>query len=210
MKKILTTLTFIIKNWYTFWVKLLTIIGNIKVFKTPLYISYDPAEFDYNIRGEMIRDIESKIEPGDIVLRQYRHYLDSFLIPGDYSHSGIYVGDNKVVHAVAEGVKEVDLIDFCQADKICVLRLAHLDANNLKETAVTNAKSFVGSSYDFLFDSDSSDLYCHEMTAKSYKDVDIPTFPVTLFGYTFKFLKPKYLADSFLKNGNFTKVIEYK
>ena len=210
MKKLLTTLIFIVKNWYTWWVTILTALGNIKVFKTPCFICYDPSEFDYKIRGEQIREIEAKIEPGDIVLRQYEHYLDSRLIPGDYSHSGIYVGDNKVVHAVAEGVKEVDLIDFCQADKICVLRLTHLEADSIKANAVTNAKSFIGSEYDFLFDSTSKDLYCHEMTAKSYKDIDIPTFPVTLFGYTFKFLKPKYLADSFLNNSNFTKVIEYK
>lgn len=44
------------------------------------------------------------------------------MIGGDWSHGAIYAGDNKVIHAVAEGVSEVDLIDFCKCDRIAIFR----------------------------------------------------------------------------------------
>ena len=54
------------------------------------------------------------IEPGCLILRGYEYYLDGKFIPSTrgYSHLGIYVGDNKVIHAVSEGVSEVNLIEF--------------------------------------------------------------------------------------------------
>jgi cell wall-associated NlpC family hydrolase len=55
------------------------------------------------------------IWPGDIVLRGYNHYLDGKFIPDPlkYSHGAIYVGDNTLIHAVAEGVSTVNIVDFC-------------------------------------------------------------------------------------------------
>jgi len=41
------------------------------------------------------------IKPGDLILRAYECYLDGLFIPGTYTHTGIYIGDGKVIHAVA-------------------------------------------------------------------------------------------------------------
>lgn len=208
MKKYIIMLIKVLRNWYAYWAKFLTIIGDIKVFKTPCYLIYDPSEFDYCIRGNAIRQIEQIIQPGDIILRKYIHYLDNYLIPGEYSHSGIYIGNNKVVHAIAEGVKEIDIIDFCQTDKICVLRGKDL-ANTTK--IVEKAQKFIGTEYDFLFNSqDDKNVYCHELTARCLESAGykIQKYPATFLGIKFKLLKNNYLADSFLQNDSFEKIIE--
>lgn len=198
-------LIYIARNWYYYWEKVLTIIGNIKVFKTPFFIQYSPEEFDYKVRGEQIEKIMSVLRPGDIVLRRYDHYLDSALIPGDYSHSSVYIGGKKIIHAVAEGVKEIHVIDFCQADGICVMR-----PKCGQRTAVNRVKKWVGKHYDFKFNStDSSEFYCHELSATAYKDfIKIEAITPIFCGMKLKFLKKKFLAESFIENPDFTKVIE--
>ena len=193
------------KNWYKIWEKTLRIIGDIKVFKTPCWVNYNPEEFDYNVRGEDICKIQEVIQPGDIILRSYENYLDSYLIPGKYSHSGVYIGDGKIIHAVAEGVKEIHLIDFCQADGILVLR-----HNADKEKQINRCKKWIGKEYDFKFNStDSTAFYCHELTATSLKDmIDVEAVAPTFMGMKLNFLKAKYLAESFIDNSNFEKIIE--
>ncbi len=198
------TIIKIFTNFYSYWVKILTIIAKVKIFPTPGYIIYDPSEFDYKVRGNSIREISQLLRPGDIVLRGYDHYLDNFMIPGKYSHSGIYIGDNKIIHAIATGVQEVDVIDFFQTDRACVLR-----PNYGIEEAVNFAKSYLGKKYDFKFDTkDSDEFYCHELVAKCYNSLPIQSIPVKFCGISFEFLGTKFLADSFLTNENIKIIIE--
>ena len=195
-------LIFIYKNW----INILTAIGNIKIFNTPFYILYDPREYDYKIRGYQIRHIKSLLKPGDIILRKYDHYLDGFLIPGKYSHSSLYIGNNTIIHAVAEGVKKIDLIDFCQCDGICVLRCKNEDVS---KQAIINAKLNLGKPYDFKFNTnDSSEFYCHELVRTCFKDLNIESYYPSLFNIALKFLDKRYLDKSFLENKNFNKIIE--
>ena len=71
-----------------------------------MWIVYDPEQ--YFITGDHLREIENMIQVGDIVCRGYTSYLDGKFIPGKFSHSGIYVGNHTVIHAVAEGVEKID------------------------------------------------------------------------------------------------------
>lgn len=204
MKKILTISLYILKNWYKWWVQLLTIIGNVKLYTTPCFAIYNPEEYDYSIRGNQIRQICNLAKPGDIILRGYKHYLDGFLIPGKYSHAGIYIGEHTVIHAVAEGVKEIDIVDFLLADRVCVLR-----PNSEQDNAVQYVKEHIGSNYDFKFNSsDSSEFYCFELAAKAYSNLNVLSFDVELYNIPLKFLTPKYTDKSFLNNKNFEKIIE--
>ena len=205
-KTLLTKLLYLYKNWYKYWKKFLTIIGDIKIFKTPMFVIYDNRPFDYNLRGRDIRQMEDLLKPGDIVLRGYDHYLDGYLIPGKYSHSGIYVGDHNIIHAIAEGVCEVDVIDFLQCDRACIMR-----PNKGQKKAIARAKKWIGTEYDFKFNSsDSSAFYCHELCACCYKDtIDVTAFYPNVFGKKeVLWLGKQYLADSFIYNDNFEKIIE--
>jgi len=125
-----------------FWERFLTIFGDIKVYKHPLFLVYDPGS--YLVKGEDIREVIRNVQPGDILVRKYKNYLDGFFIPGYFSHVGLYLGpvseedvdlvtlklckhqfksgDQMVMHALAEGVLIEDLLNFCRTDYLAVLR----------------------------------------------------------------------------------------
>ena len=63
----------------------LTILGDIKMFKFPFFLVYDPSSFA--VKGYHTRLAMEMLKPGDIVLRRYRMYLDGVFIPGKYSHT---------------------------------------------------------------------------------------------------------------------------
>lgn len=88
-----------------------------------MFAVYQPASF--KVKGEHTLTIMHLIQPGDVVMRSYVNYLDGYFIPKGSSgctHSGLYVGDNTIVHSIAEGASRINIIDFCRADKVVVLR----------------------------------------------------------------------------------------
>lgn len=183
--------------------KLLTIFGDIKVFKWPFWLVYDPSLF--KITGKNMRDIDGILKIGDVVCRKYVHYADGFFIPGEYSHSGIYVGDGKIIHAIAEGVGYTDVLDFTMCDGIIIMRPKDRE---MVTKAVSRAKSYVGTAYDFGFAEGDSELYCHELTANCYKELELEKFiPSILFGLI-KGKHKVYLAKSFIESDKFEKVYE--
>lgn len=183
---------------------LLTIFGDIKVFRWPLWIVYDPDM--YGMTGSKIRAVLDIIKPGDIVLRGYRHYADGYFIPGKYSHSGIYVGDNMVVHAVAEGVSKIDILEFLMCDICCILRPKPIGA---ADGAVKKAISYIGTAYDFDFSKGNSALYCHELTAISFlPHIRVERFIPKVFFGIIRGKDKVFLAQSFIESPNFETVYE--
>ena len=120
----------------------LKLFGDLKVFKWPMFIIYDPSS--YQVKGADIRQVLKIAKPGDIFVRGYKNYLDGYFIPGYFSHAGLYLGEvlaaheelivhpkgkalfrtgeQIVVHAMAEGVFMEDLLDFCRCDYMALLR----------------------------------------------------------------------------------------
>lgn len=100
--------------------------------------------------GDKVLEIMDILWPGDVVLRGFNRYLDGKFIPDPlkYSHGAIYVGNSKLVHAVAQGVSEINIVDFCQCDRIAILR-----PKKCKSQAITKAKKFLKDKipYDFGF-----------------------------------------------------------
>lgn len=102
------------KTLYKMWSKFLTAFGDIKIFRWPFWLVYDPD--DFMVTGDKVLEIMDILKPGDIILRGYNRYLDGKFINvfgistdksaigGDWSHGALYVGDRKIIHAVAEGV----------------------------------------------------------------------------------------------------------
>lgn len=127
------------KRFYNGFLK---VFGDIKVFKWPMFLIYDPGS--YLVKGHDMREVLDMVQPGDILLRGYNNYLDGYFIPGYFSHVGFYVGQVKVedvekvsipkgkhlfcsgeqmvVHAMAEGVFVQDILDFCRADRMLIVR----------------------------------------------------------------------------------------
>jgi hypothetical protein len=121
--------------------RLLTILGDLKVFRFPLWMVYDPGS--YRVKGRDTREVLDLVRPGDVLVRGFDAYLDGKLIPGTFSHAGLYLGETTaadralvparhqdelalgkqtVVHAIAEGVRTEDVLDFCRCDRLAILR----------------------------------------------------------------------------------------
>jgi hypothetical protein len=165
----------------------LKFFGDIKVFKFPFFMLYDPGS--YKVKGHEIRKVIDSLQPGDIMIRGYSNYLDGFFIPGFFSHAGLYLGEtNKkdlllpeileskfyegrqvVIHSMAEGVFMEDAITFCKCDYLVILRRSAdtepdadfaADFKNVYQKALKN----LGKGYDFKFDfSNIGNLSCTEL-----------------------------------------------
>ena len=193
------------KTIYEIWSKFLTAFGNVKVFSWPMFLVYDPD--DYAVSGKQVLDIIDVIQKGDIILRGYTKYLDGYFIPDKlaFSHGAIYIGDGKIIHAVAEGVSETNVVDFTRCDRIAIFR-----PKKGQSKAISTAKKFLKNKvpYDFGFKKNVSALYCFELCAECYPKLDIPRQTASKF---FGLLKKKdvFLAESFFKSKDLRCIYHY-
>ena len=86
-------------------------------------------------------------------------------VPGYWTHTGVYVGNDKVVHStLSEGVIEEDILQFLQCDGIAVLRAPIEIIHDVMIEVPQDAKSLVGKPYDFCFETfNDSAFYCTEV-----------------------------------------------
>ena len=152
--------------------KFLTFFGDIKWegICHPFWFVFNAH--GYQLRGKHYRAVKKIIKPGDILIRRFEGYVDKFAIPGYFNHAGIYVGDEMVVHAIAEGVIKEDIIDFMRTDHLMILRPAGVK-NKIK--AVEQANALIGSPYDFDFNFEKCDRFsCTELICFLYPNVAKP------------------------------------
>ena len=193
------------KFLYKLWSKFLTAFGEIKIFKFPMFLVYDPHYF--SVGGEQVLDIISILEPGDIILRGYDNYLDGCFIPDplSFSHGALYIGNGKIIHAVAEGVSETNVIEFTRCDRIAIFR-----PKRYQKRAISRAKKFLKNKtpYDFGFNNSVSSLYCFELCGLCYDKLNIPTLTIKKF---FGLIKKEnvFLAESFVKSKDLTCIYHY-
>jgi hypothetical protein len=184
-----------------FYRKFVTILGDIKIFKYPLFFLYQPT--GYKMRGKEVDELRDILQPGDILLRGYLNYLDGHLIPGFFSHAGFYYGDKIVIHAIAEGVKEEHIGDFCRCDYAAVMRFkpGYISQQEV-ELAQKQAKAIVGCGYDFEADADDNEYYCTEAVRKIYENKkEILKVEPTELSALFGLIKRKViLPDQFWKS----------
>lgn len=178
-------------NFYSIKSDLLSFFANIRIYPGGIIIAGDSH---YEVKGPDMRAILNNIQPGDLLLRRYSHYLGSVLIKGYFSHAALYVGDNNVIHMLGRGITKEDILTFMRCDDICILRFD--DAEKIP-AAIEKAYGFFneGIEYDYDFDSESpSKFYCTEFTDN-------------VFGYPVKSSKrtkdPAILPDDFLTNPHF-------
>ena len=178
---------------YSIKTAIFTFIGDIKYhgWKHPFWFEINAS--GYKLKGEHYREIKELIQPGDIILRRYYNYLDSYIIPGEFSHSGLYIGDDgdkpeQVIHALSEGVIQEDILNFMRTDEFCILRIKDNPQAVLK--AIELAKSVVGQQYDFSFDfGEEKRLSCTELVAFCYPGLVTPKR---------RYFKSMIIGDDFL------------
>lgn len=189
-------------RFYQFKSSFLTLFGDLKYFKFPPCVVYQPVTF--KIKGSDTRQAMNIIQDGDIIMRGYDCYMDGLFIPGKYSHTGLYIGDGKMIHAVAEGVSEIDIIDFLRCDRFCLMR-----PTKGQERAIERAKEFLERKiqYDFDFETWNNKMYCHEFVAQCYNGLNLSKKTPSLFNGKIKGI-PSWLADSFITSPDFSIVLE--
>jgi len=158
---------------YSLWSKFITFIGDIKFFgwNHPFWFVINVP--DYKLKGEHYREIIKLIQPGDILLRRCEQDFDKCLIPGYWTHCGIYFGGERerVIHAISDGVVIEDIINFMRTDELMILRAPP----QYVEKALGLAKEMVNQSYDFLFNfNDSNRLSCSELIYCCYHRIIRP------------------------------------
>ncbi|MCH7965162.1 MAG: hypothetical protein IH852_14625 [Bacteroidetes bacterium] len=200
----------------------LKFFGDIKIFKFPFFLLYDPGS--YKVKGNEVRTVIESIQKGDILVRGYTNYLDGFFIPGFFSHTGLYLGKTKksdlgnsdvevdkfhegdqvVIHSMAEGVFMEDVISFCRCDHLIILRRntnieSNLDPEESFKTVYEKSLEHLGKNYDFKFDfSDRGNLSCTELVYVCNEDF-LPKYQVKIKERNVFFSKRKMLIpDDFV------------
>jgi hypothetical protein len=154
------------KKW---WKMFLHFIADIRVYWGGFVLFGASA---YKVKGPDMRKILDVIKPGDVLLRVYRHYIGSILVPGYWSHAAVYVGEiegkpDRVIHMLGAGVANEDLLTFMRCDGIVILRC---NKPELIKPAIVKAKSYLdaGTDYDFGFIRGDTQLYCSELIHQIY------------------------------------------
>ncbi len=149
------------KKWWKFFLGAIT---NIRIYPGGLVL-WGPSS--YKMKGPNMREVLDVIQPGDVLLRVYRHYVGSMFTPGYWTHAALYVGEwqdkpNRVIHMLGHGVCNEDLLTFLRTDGVAVLRCKNKD---LIAPAIDKAKEYLnlGTDYDFGFIRGDTSLYCSEM-----------------------------------------------
>lgn len=176
---------------YTIYKQVMTYIGDVMVATKP------PAT-----KAKQMFEMRPYLTAGNVICRYYSYYLDSILIPGEFTHSGIVVNEGTIIHSVAEGVQDIHPIDFVKdTDGFIILRPEYQNKTLLKK-AVEKARWHLvnKTEYDFTF-SDPRKFYCHEMTVDCLNDGGIYTVSRSIkkFGiFPFRFLMSLYLAENII------------
>ena len=181
---------------------LLSFIFNTRYSRYPLFLQY--VDSSHRVTGEDYFKAREVLQAGDIILRGHDNYLSKFFIPGAYSHSGIYKGDEKVIHSTVEdGVHESNLVDFMRCDRFMALR------PTLGQIGIIDgAQKYIGRKYDHELEDNDNEYYCHEFVATVLNDYNFGVEKVhasTLFGLIKKDI---YCAKSFLDNCHLFPIME--
>ena len=123
----------------------------------------------YKVKGEHTRRVMDIVEPGACLLTRYDHYLGYFVVPGYYGHAGIYVGDDRVIHMLGDGIKNHDILTFLRKDHVLVMNPVDQDK---AKNAVACASDLWDEQvkYDYDFKLGNKMFYCFELVWHCYQE----------------------------------------
>jgi hypothetical protein len=133
---------------------------------------------DFKIRHSEILQIRKILKKGDILLMGDLRTVYSKLIEDPLTHSGIYIGRKKIVHAETSGVMVSRLRDVLKNyQTLVILRLPKKlrGRKMIIKEALRYAKSKVGLPYNFSFDKDEGSFYCTQLVNEAYKKANYDT-----------------------------------
>ena len=194
-------------------------LGRVRLYDRPLWLVFGSG--GYKVRAAQLRRALALVRPGDVILRRYDSYLLSLFIPGRFSHSGVYVGEDPggysggvVVHALNSGVQKTDVIDFLMGcDGFAVLRPKCGPEGCALACRI--ARRYIGAQYDYRFDicedyanrdevqERTRSVYCHELVRSCFPRLRVPTVLPQLWNGMVRSSRRQFLAQSFLESPDF-------
>ena len=158
-------------------------------------------------KGKLYQDrnakenILSHLQIGDILIVKTPFYLTDKMIPGYWSHTAIWIGDEaelralgiwntkivkkyhkeiKTSHLIAEAQRKGTTLStiehFLNVDDIAILRNTQKLSNKEKIKIITLTLRQIGKEYDFNFDVETTDkIVCSQLVYLAYTDIQWPT-----------------------------------
>lgn len=169
--------------------------GGIKVYPGGIVFF---GSSSYKIKGDDMRQILNLAQAGDVFIIRKDHYVSNWFINGNFSHAGLYIGGDHVIHVTTDGIKNEDILTFMRADAFAIARPKNAA---LIPTAINRAFEQLSKNvqYDYDFDKNSpEEFYCSEFTDYCY-------------GYEFRDSLPEnrnyILPDDYAETSEFFKLI---
>lgn len=112
-----------------------------------------------------------KLRKGDITLLGNLKETSSLFIKGKVTHTALYVGRRRFIHAIGDGVEYVSLHHlFTEYDTMVILRLPKTTKyrKSTIKKAILFAHEQLGKPYDFDFSRGVDKIFCTELVNESY------------------------------------------
>ncbi len=123
-------------------------------------------------------DLLTRLQPGDVLVTRKEHSLTNYFLPGYWPHAALYIGDDRVIEALADGVRERSVDSPFAVDAIAAIRPL-LVAGQVDE-ALERAHTHIGKPYDFDFDFTRADrMVCTEVVYRSFQGIGEVQFELT-------------------------------
>jgi hypothetical protein len=109
-----------------------------------------------------------------------------------------------IIHAIGEGVVKEDLLDFCRADSICVLRVKNVTDEQVHDAiSIAIELEKARTAYDYKFQSKNGTVYCTELVDTAYNNLLKDSYEV-------KYGNNILLPDGIYKSTVLEIIIEFK
>ncbi len=130
------------------------------------------------IPDEVAREFQSLLRDGDVFVTRKDNAVTNYFLPGYWPHAAMYVGSDRVVESLKDGVHERLMDSPFGNDAVALIR-PRLDPIAIK-SAIERAGTHVGKPYDFDFDFTRADrLVCTEVVYRSYEGIGGLRFQLT-------------------------------
>lgn len=186
---------------------------------------YDPSE-------ERIAELESQLEPLDVLLEKTPFRLTDKFIPGHWGHVAIWTGNKeqlqklgvwdhpevvpfheeiekngkRIIEALRPGVQYNTLHHFMDIDDLAAVRYQKQLTREQKQQYMINAFKQIGKVYDFNFDVETDErIVCSELAYVTFDDMDWPVAKAA-GRYT---ISPDNVGEKVGDEQDFTTVILY-
>lgn len=153
------------------------------------------------IRGNQFNKGRLLLEDGDMILTIDKKKASTFIIPGVWSHVGLFLGDStthgyEVAEMTHHGYTHSFFFDLCkEADRLMIVRCKDFDAEYIR-TVVAECKKYDGTDYDTQFKLGVKALYCSELIYLSDIEKRLQVSLRDLAGLNRPYLSPDGLAKA--------------